>query len=405
MDVLTTDLTPDSLYSGISRLSSQPDNPFLTWVLPGCQFQYIECWQFPSARRTICKYGPLSDADASNWLRQKQPTLNGGEAVAGIKVLIVDGTARPDGSDRTLVDVSREAAILTEAVNSFHLAPSMLNLFSLNQNAPMSTDLLKMHPTLCQSPTMLLQFPYQNLVWTRNKDTSCTYAILCADDIRYKVTEHLAYWLQRYEWHTDLPMLLPYLASFIAVDHQGSMIEENLREIRVIEMQSGVNVWTEGPPARPVTSAEYTGLSSKASGIAASSSSRKTDALQLQCVLQSIATENAAESVQFCTGTAIYADKVSQLTGCIGILKGILASQVLFCEEIKNRAMVQQSALFNLIAQQDQLLNLQVARDSRIIALESKKDSSSMKTIAVMTMVFLPGTFIAVCFRNLRMHI
>jgi hypothetical protein len=32
----------------------------------------------------------------------------------------------------------------------------------------------------------------------------------------------------------------------------------------------------------------------------------------------------------------------------------------------------------------------------RVIAVESKKDSSAMKTIAVLSMLFLPGTFVAV---------
>jgi hypothetical protein len=40
--------------------------------------------------------------------------------------------------------------------------------------------------------------------------------------------------------------------------------------------------------------------------------------------------------------------------------------------------------------------NGQVAKTSAIIARESKKDSSAMKAIAVLTMCFLPGTFLAV---------
>jgi hypothetical protein len=42
------------------------------------------------------------------------------------------------------------------------------------------------------------------------------------------------------------------------------------------------------------------------------------------------------------------------------------------------------------MSQKDALVNIE-------IATETKRDSSAMKTIAVLTMVFLPGTFIAVC--------
>ena len=41
-----------------------------------------------------------------------------------------------------------------------------------------------------------------------------------------------------------------------------------------------------------------------------------------------------------------------------------------------------------------------MARDSKELAEASKRDSSSMKVIAVLTTLFLPGTFIAVSFKS-----
>jgi hypothetical protein len=48
------------------------------------------------------------------------------------------------------------------------------------------------------------------------------------------------------------------------------------------------------------------------------------------------------------------------------------------------------------MAQKDAKVNIQLAETTATIALESKKDSSAMKAIAVLTMCFLPGTFLAV---------
>lgn len=62
------------------------------------------------------------------------------------------------------------------------------------------------------------------------------------------------------------------------------------------------------------------------------------------------------------------------------------------------------------MAQKDSKINIQHSESSailaraskedsqvmRTIAIESKKDSSSMKTMAILTMLFLPGTFLAV---------
>ncbi|QDS72395.1 hypothetical protein FKW77_008686 [Venturia effusa] len=64
----------------------------------------------------------------------------------------------------------------------------------------------------------------------------------------------------------------------------------------------------------------------------------------------------------------------------------------------QERARTLMTVLFNLIARQDVNASIELAKDSRTIALAAKNDSSSMKTIAVMTMLFLPGTFFAALF-------
>ena len=60
------------------------------------------------------------------------------------------------------------------------------------------------------------------------------------------------------------------------------------------------------------------------------------------------------------------------------------------------RADVQIQLFFNLANQGDNRTNLEIAKSTKSLAEESRKDSSSMITIAVLTMVFLPGTFISV---------
>ena len=66
-------------------------------------------------------------------------------------------------------------------------------------------------------------------------------------------------------------------------------------------------------------------------------------------------------------------------------------------ESWQKKAMILVQGIFNLIAQQDQNTSIGIARDSRTLAEESKRDSTSMKAIAVVTMTYLPGTFVAVC--------
>lgn len=54
--------------------------------------------------------------------------------------------------------------------------------------------------------------------------------------------------------------------------------------------------------------------------------------------------------------------------------------------------------LYSMISQRDSRVNISVAEDSKKIAAAAKRDSQAMKTVSMLTLIFLPGTFVAVCF-------
>ena len=64
----------------------------------------------------------------------------------------------------------------------------------------------------------------------------------------------------------------------------------------------------------------------------------------------------------------------------------------------EKRAQFQLSTVHNLIAQESNIQNIDVAKDSKAIAEAAKRDSASMKTIAVLGTVFLPGAFVSALF-------
>ena len=61
-----------------------------------------------------------------------------------------------------------------------------------------------------------------------------------------------------------------------------------------------------------------------------------------------------------------------------------------------SRTQVQINLVFNLASQGDNRTNIEIAKTSKQIAEATLRDSSSMITIAAMTMLFLPGTFVSV---------
>ncbi|TVY39380.1 hypothetical protein LSUB1_G004334, partial [Lachnellula subtilissima] len=64
----------------------------------------------------------------------------------------------------------------------------------------------------------------------------------------------------------------------------------------------------------------------------------------------------------------------------------------------EKRTQTQLAVVYQFMTQKEAIVNSKIAYTSTMIATESKKDSSAMKAIAVLTMIFLPGTFVATIF-------
>lgn len=90
-----------------------------------------------------------------------------------------------------------------------------------------------------------------------------------------------------------------------------------------------------------------------------------------------------------------FLNEAEELSGLIEDLQVELKSQSLAAEWIttKINALVQNTNL--TINRADQRLNLLIADSSLTIAVEARRDNLSMVTIAAITMIFLPGTFVA----------
>ena len=52
--------------------------------------------------------------------------------------------------------------------------------------------------------------------------------------------------------------------------------------------------------------------------------------------------------------------------------------------------------LFHLSSQRDSKINVSVAEDSKLIAASAAEDSKAMRTIAILTLIFLPATLVSV---------
>ncbi|KAF2460461.1 hypothetical protein BDY21DRAFT_335495 [Lineolata rhizophorae] len=66
--------------------------------------------------------------------------------------------------------------------------------------------------------------------------------------------------------------------------------------------------------------------------------------------------------------------------------------------DFNRRLHCEESVLYNLISQRDNQTNIQLAASSRDVAEATRSDSRAMKTISMMTLVFLPATFVSSVF-------
>lgn len=79
------------------------------------------------------------------------------------------------------------------------------------------------------------------------------------------------------------------------------------------------------------------------------------------------------------------------------------------CSKIRNsnaRAVPRETnslQLFAFLTHEDSKINIEVANASKALAEAAQRDGSSMKTIAVLTMVFLPARFLAALFSMLSL--
>jgi hypothetical protein len=142
---------------------------------------------------------------------------------------------------------------------------------------------------------------------------------------------------------------------------------------------------------------DWYSLSAHLSGVAAVVLVQRAQTIRLQGMFALI----LEESNRYCSaakdmGIEYLLPKMKELSNSMQHLEQYLGAGILGTAELYERASSQMSALFNMIAQRDQSLSIGIARDLRMLAVESQRDGSSMKTVAVMTMAFLPGTFVAV---------
>ncbi|KAF7552305.1 hypothetical protein G7046_g7443 [Stylonectria norvegica] len=211
---------------------------------------------------------------------------------------------------------------------------------------------------------------------------SATHGLVLAGDTQRKALKELIHsgWQPGLCSHAMFPA---FLFSFMLggeIDMTQGIIT---KYVQTVEKRTGYQTFkTE----RKVTALEQLGvLSARMSGHAVKLASAERKSKTLGQLMEFVQNTLEASSSQ------VNPEGNKLMKNHITVLQDRLGLQALETKYTLRRVQIQIGALVNLIAQEDSINNFD-------IALSSHRDASSMKTLAVVTMFFLPGSFISALF-------
>ncbi|KAL8828996.1 MAG: hypothetical protein Q9191_002276 [Dirinaria sp. TL-2023a] len=145
----------------------------------------------------------------------------------------------------------------------------------------------------------------------------------------------------------------------------------------------------------PAAVGSYATLSAMMSGCSAYAVSMEDHSAQLREILSCLSKYQWPQDVEQPEWAQTMVKEVNE---CVEVMRLRHEAQARSLHDSSRRADIQLTALFNLIAQEETQLSIRVVQDSRTLASATKDDSTAMKTLAAVTVIFLPGTFVAALF-------
>ncbi|KAK6520846.1 hypothetical protein TWF506_001089 [Arthrobotrys conoides] len=365
---------------------------------------YIEIYHYPTAESRVFQ-GTLDDSTYEDWLEQG-PCINKGEQPTfGCRLVL---TRRPQFGLAALVPMLLRKDHVAKTVEKWDLDTDFLEQMILWSSLTKRKNIPKKPFQLISRLVNGTDQGSSCSVISFNPDTNITYGLvmgLYADDQIQTHGTNLVMW----ETHMFYERTLHSINwTWHPVAHAIVQIDETLRffqiiarlaSIRVVEMShsAGIMQMTTSNEMTPLAEALARDYTTDTASLAMQSAQMAMcqTALESNMAILEDLVDTISEIELIAPATK---DIRPYLMAEINNLKSRCNSSTLFAQGIQRNISFTQTAIYNLIAQRDSKVNIELAKDSRMLAIASKRDSSSMKTIAVLTIVFLPGTFVSALF-------
>ncbi|OTB10370.1 glycoside hydrolase family 31 protein [Daldinia sp. EC12] len=233
------------------------------------------------------------------------------------------------------------------------------------------------------------------LVWTFNQQTLQTHALWILRQQHSFSSSAPAAWfvnvLRRHQEHMQSPFLLAYVTALSVCCMFDGEISYRAHMVRLTERETGYSRHSSSIEER--LGMESITVYIKDVGEVLNHIANNERHFRLIDVVLDFVLDSALT-----TDAAIENESTRRLVAAIPLLRRRMHASQEYLKYLKERAERLSTVLFALLTHKDSATHAELADASRRIAEAARRDSSSMRTVAIMTMAFLPATFFAALF-------
>ncbi|KAI0863626.1 hypothetical protein F4860DRAFT_44121 [Xylaria cubensis] len=235
------------------------------------------------------------------------------------------------------------------------------------------------------------------LMWSFDRATRKTRAILLSRD--FISTEELGSLRRLIQFEVNR-LHSPFLLAWVSLVHLSNWMDAStyylLTSIRQLEELTGY-----GPYGRKKSSSEVPidrlTQASKDVGHVQVNLANQLRHVTIGTAISSHIATRAAKLTDYAVETYMQKcqEEFAEFNSTIPSLQRSLNDSSAYVYYLQERVRSQNTVVYALMTQADARININLAKASKELAAATKRDSSSMKSIAIMTMLFLPGTYFA----------
>ncbi|KAI0470122.1 hypothetical protein F4859DRAFT_119786 [Xylaria cf. heliscus] len=371
----------------LRKLADIPDERFkprLDYAGPGTSLiTYVHARAFTSARPSDFKQLASSEAELLGKLGGLEDRLSSNKDAVASLTLVSMGRDRDEN-----ILITKET--FTRVFRRFGIDSRFLQLVKTNRYG-LHYDWEGIRCSYYIGTALYI------LMWSFDRTTRKTRAILLSRD--FISTEELGSLRRLIQLEVNR-LHSPFLLAWVSLVHLSNWMDAStyylLTSIRQLEELTGYGPYGRKKSSNEVPIDRLT-QASKNIGYVQVNLANQLRHVTIGTAISSHIAARAAKLADYAVEP--YAQKCQEefdeFNSTIPSLQRSLNDSSAYVYYLQERVRSQNTVVYALMTQADARINIGLAKASKELAEAAKKDSSSMKSIAIMTMLFLPGTYFA----------